>query len=219
MPRVTPPAHHSLAGQPAEEGEQSNAHGRERLAVGSRHAVPTPSHHVQLNRARHPVHDPPQRAEAQWPQILVVFSLDDEDAEAARQLEQVRGTRSSELGGLAGCGEWISTKDERQSRARRQRRVVAAHDLGDHARAKGGAAEHDPSQRVVEGGGRRHLKHRVAVVRAPSVADIPAQRLASADDDTSLLLELDFGQSLMHTSKIKMMTLRAKSVRVAYSKA
>ena len=92
-------------------------------------------------------------------------------------------------------------------------------DLSHHVRAKGGAAEHDPSQRVVEGGGRRHLKHRVAVVRAPSVADIPAQRLASADDDTSLLLELDFGQSLMHTSKIKMMTLCANAVSVVYSRA
>ena len=50
MPRVTPPAHHSLAGQPGEEGEQRLAHGRDLLAVGSRHAVPTPSHHVQLNR-------------------------------------------------------------------------------------------------------------------------------------------------------------------------
>ena len=27
----------------------------------------------------------PQRAEAQWPQILVVFSLDDEDAEAVAE--------------------------------------------------------------------------------------------------------------------------------------
>ena len=50
MLQVTPPAHHSLAGQPGEEGEQRLAQGRDLLAVGSRHAVPTPSHHVQLNR-------------------------------------------------------------------------------------------------------------------------------------------------------------------------